>query len=210
MSPENSCFIFYAAYIHPSVPPGTSNHVYSHSKQIFYVRIPCEGLIQNCSKAHIFSDPRSFAININVQNVAIASTDPIMVRSSEASSLASARATHGELERFAECFDILISERTFWCREWSHRYYSHACHTTLMDNSTAICFWDVYYSCSFCFTKVYRKLIKITTNSFSFPQVQVINSSQKPSKLLIRWIYGRYYCAWLPEYSLRGTISTRR
>ena len=72
------------------------------------------------------------------------------------------------------------------------------------DNSTAICFWDVYYSCSFCFTKVYRKLIKITTNSFSFPQVQVINSSQKPSKLLMRWIYGRYYCAWPPEYSLQG------
>ena len=72
------------------------------------------------------------------------------------------------------------------------------------DNSTAICFWDVYYSCSFCFTKVYRKLIKITTNSFSLPQVQVVNSSQKPSKLLMRWIYGRYYCAWPPEYSPRG------
>ena len=47
---------FYAAYIHPSAPLGTSNHVYSHSKQIFCVCIPCEGSIQNCPKAHIFSD----------------------------------------------------------------------------------------------------------------------------------------------------------
>ena len=51
--------------------------------------------------------------------------------------------------------------------------------------------------------KFTKKLIKITTNKFSFPQVQVLNGSQKPSKLGMQWIYRRYYCTWSPEFSLR-------
>ena len=33
--------------------------------------------------------------------------------------------------------------------------------------------------------KFTKKLIKITTNKFSFPQVQVLNGSQKPSKFFL-------------------------
>ena len=47
-----------------------------------------------------------------------------------------------------------------------------------------------------------KKLIKITTNKFSFPQVQVLSGSQKPSELGMQWIYRRYYCTWPPEFSL--------
>ena len=75
-------------------------------------------LVRDSSKIvprHIYSANRDPLPSIVTENVAIASTDPIMVRSSEASNLASGRAAHGE--RFAECFDILISERTFWSRE---------------------------------------------------------------------------------------------
>ena len=75
-------------------------------------------LVRDSSKIvprHIYSATRDPLSSIVTENVAIASTEPIMVRSSEASNLASGRAAHGE--RFAQCFDILISERTFWSRE---------------------------------------------------------------------------------------------
>ena len=57
-------------------------------------------------------------------------------------------------------------------------------HDTQWTNSQPFAF-KMFLFLLFLFYQSYKKLVKITTNNFSFPQVQVINSSQKPTKLLM-------------------------
>ena len=80
---------------------------------------------------------------------------------------------------------------------------SYVCHKTLNGQFQQPFAFEIFiYPALSLLPKFTKKLIKITTNKFSFPQVQVLNGSQKPSKLGIQWIYRRYYCTWPPEFSL--------
>ena len=66
---------------------------------------------------------------------------------------------------------------------------SHACHTTLNGQLQQPFAFEIFINPTLSvLPKFTKRLIKITTVNVSFPQVQVKNSSQKPSK-----IYGRYY-----------------
>ena len=78
---------------------------------------------------------------------------------------------------------------------------SYVCHKTLNGQFQQPFAFEIFiYPALSLLPKFTKKLIKITTNKFSFPQVQVLNGSQKPSKLGMQWIYRRYYCTWSPEF----------
>ena len=80
---------------------------------------------------------------------------------------------------------------------------SYVCHKTLNGQFQQPFAFEIFiYPALSLLPKFTKKLIKITTNKFSFPQVQVLNGSQKPSKLGMQWIYRRYYCTWPPEFFL--------
>ena len=75
---------------------------------------------------HIYSATRDPLFSIVTENVANASLEPIMVRSSEVRNLASGRAAHGDRLQ-----NVFVFRTYLWRREWSRRYCSPACHMTL-------------------------------------------------------------------------------
>ena len=142
-----------------------------------------KGLIQTYTKEHIFSDPRPFARN-SYRSVADASLE--LVVSSEMR------------HETQDCGNVPLG-----ARKDPPSDCSYVCHKTLNGQFQQPFAFEIFiYPALSLLPKFTKKLIKITTNKFSFPQVQVLNGSQKPSKLGMQWIYRRYYCTWPPEFSL--------